>query len=147
MKNPGHQLKTAWYNKLNGNITISAAQVKVFREDADAAPGNYYVVLRMESSTNESPADAHMTRPIMITHIVTRFSGQTGIKDDILESIDDQIKVLVIPTANNDGLTDPTGFQILNVSPQSESYLTEDDGQYKYYQKIIRWEHQVVQTS
>ena len=147
MKNPGHQLKTAWHTKLSGNITISGNQVKVFREDADAAPGNYYVVLRMESSTNESTADAHLTRPVMITHIVTRFSGATGIKDDICESIDDQIKVLVIPTANNDGLTDPTGFQILNVSPQSESYLTEDDGQYKYYQKIIRWEHQIVQTS
>lgn len=147
MKNPGHQLKTAWYNKLSGNLTINSAQVKVFREDADAAPGNYYVVLRMESSTNESTADAHLTRPILITHIVTKFSGATGIKDDIVESIDDQIKVLVIPTANIDGLSDPSGFQILNVSPQSESYLTEDDGQYKYYQKIIRWEHQIVQTS
>jgi len=146
MKNPGHQLKTAWVTKLSGNITISGNQVKIFREDADASPGSYYVVLRMESSTDESTADAHFTRPVLITHIVTKFSGQTGIKDDILESIDDQIKVLVIPTANNDGLTDPSGFQILNVSPQSESYLTEDDGQYKYYQKIVRWEHQIIQT-
>ena len=77
---------------------------------------------------------------------MTKFSGQTGIKDDILESIDEQIKELVIPVQNNDGLTDPSGFQILNVSPQSESYLPEDDGQYKYFQKIVRWEHLITQT-
>ena len=146
MKNPIGRLKTAWFNKLSGNITISSNQVKVFREDADGSPGNFYIVIRAESSTNESVADAHFTRPIIITHIVTRFSGQTGIKDDILESIDEQIKELVITSANNDGLTDPSGFQFLCVSPQSESYLTEDDGQYKYYQKIVRWEHLVTQT-
>jgi hypothetical protein len=146
MKNPIGRLKTAWFTKLDGGITISGSPVKVFREDADANPGLYYVVIRAESSTNESTADAHFTRPIIITHIVTRFSGQTGIKDDILESIDEQIKELVITSANNDGLTDPSGFQFLCVSPQSESYLTEDDGQYKYYQKIVRWEHLITQT-
>jgi hypothetical protein len=146
MKNPIGRLKTAWYNKLSGNITISGSQVKVFREDADSSPGLYYVVIRAESSTDESTADAHFTRPIIITHIVTRFSGQTGIKDDIVESIDEQIKELAIPTQNNDGLTDPTGFQFLCISPQSESYLTEDDGQYKYFQKIVRYEHLITQT-
>jgi hypothetical protein len=146
MKNPIGRLKTAWYNKLSGNITISGSQVKVFREDADSSPGLYYVIIRAESSTDESTADAHFTRPIIITHIVTRFSGQTGIKDDIVESIDEQIKELAIPTQNNDGLTDPTGFQFLCISPQSESYLAEDDGQYKYFQKIVRYEHLITQT-
>ena len=146
MKNPIGRLKTAWFDKLDGAITISGNPVKIFREDADGNAGNYYVIIRAESSTDESTADAHFTRPIIITHIVTKFSGQTGIKDDILESIDEQIKELVIPVQNNDGLTDPSGFQILNVSPQSESYLPEDDGQYKYFQKIVRWEHLITQT-
>jgi len=146
MKNPIGRLKTAWFTKLDGQITISGNQVKVFREDADGNPGTFYVVIRAESSTNESTADAHFTRPIIITHITARFSGQTGIKDDIVESIDEQIKELVITSANNDGLTDASGFQFLCVSPQSESYLTEDDGQYKYYQKIVRWEHLITQT-
>ena len=146
MKNPIGRLKTAWFTKLDGNITISGNQVKVFREDADGNPGTFYVVIRAESSTNESTADAHFTRPIIITHITARFSGQTGIKDDIVESIDEQIKELVITSANNDGLTDASGFQFLCISPQSESYLTEDDGQYKYYQKIVRWEHLITQT-
>jgi hypothetical protein len=146
MKNPLGRLKTAWHTKLSGNLTISGNQVKVFREDADSAPGNFYVVIRAESATDESTADAHFTRPIIITDIITKFSGQTGIKDDIVESIDEQIKELVITSANNDALTDPSGFQFLCVSPQSESYLTEDDGQYKYYRKIVRWEHLSVQT-
>lgn len=145
MKNPVGRLKTAWYNKLNGNLTYNSVSVPVYREDADTIPSSHYVLIRAGGARNQRTADSFMKEVFLFIQIVTKFSAATGINDAVVDDIDEQIKELINPTVLDDALTDGSVFQILNVNPEDEVYETIADDTTKYHIKTTRWEHLAVE--
>lgn len=148
MKNPVGRLKTAWYNKLNGSLAYNSIAVPVFREDANKIPSSHYVLIRAGGSRNERTADSFMKRVSLFIQVVTKFSGAEGINDGAVDEIDEQIQGLINPTTLDDGLTDGTVFQIINVNPEDETYETfiDSDQSIKYHIKTTRWEHLAVES-
>jgi hypothetical protein len=148
MKNPVGELKTAWYSKLNGNITYSATSVPIFREDANKLPSSHYILIRAAGSTKE-PSDCYMRRVSLFIQIVSKFHGTEGINDNVVEEIDESINQLIIPTSLTDALSDGADFQITIVSPEDDTYETfiDTDNSIKYHIKTIRWEHLCVQKN
>lgn len=147
MKNPVGRLKTAWYNRLNGNLTYNSVQVPVFREDADTIPPSHYVLIRSGGARNQRTDDSFMKEVFLFIQIVTKFSASTGINDTIVDDIDEQIQELITPTTLDDTLSDGTFFQVINVNPEDEVYETIADETTKYHIKTTRWEHLAVQKN
>jgi hypothetical protein len=147
MKNPVGRLKTAWYNRLNGNVSYNSASIPVFREDANMIPDSHYILIRAAGSRNERTSDAFIKKVSLFIQVVTKFSGAEGINDSVVDEIDEQIQNLINPTVLDDGLTDGDYFQILNVNPEDETYETfiDTDQSIKYHIKTTRWEHQAVE--
>ncbi len=149
MKNPTFRLKTAWFNKLSGAITYNSQSVPVSREDGGKLPSSHYILIRSGGSRNERTGDAFMRRVTILIQVVTRFSSAENIRDEIVETIDEQITELINPTVLDDGLTDGTDFQITDVHPEEDFYETfeDTDKSFKYHIKTTRWEHLAVQKN
>lgn len=152
MKNPVGRIKTAWFNKLNGALTYSAVTIPVFREDADRLQAvltgltfAVYVLIRAGGSRPERTGETFMKRVWVYVQIVTRFEKSTGLDDKVVDEVDEQIQQLAWPTVVDDGLTNPIGFHVQNVSPEDEIYETVVDETFKYHIKTTRWEHLVIE--
>jgi len=141
MINVGAKLLQAWYLCIAGNVPVPT-----YTEDA--APDNEnsgnYVLLRMESETNQSNNQAFVTSPVIITEVVTRFSVR--IDYEPANQIDSLIGQAVNPTPAQHGLPAQTGIQIVEIRRENSTTLTEDDGTYKYYRIITRNLHRIVQN-
>lgn len=146
MKNPVHKLKNAWFDKLNGNLTYDSIQVPVYREDAGKLPSSHYVLIRAAGSRNERTADSFMRWVSLFIQIITKFHGTENVDDSIVESIEEQITELILPTTLDDSLVD-TDFQITLVSNESDNYenFIDTDQSIKYFIKTTTWEHLAVQ--
>jgi hypothetical protein len=138
MINVSTKILDAWYSMLNGQLSIDGTSVPVYRTDAPQDAPAFYVVLRVESSTDRSTNSSFVTYPVLISEVVTRFSSGELIRDDIAASIDSQIATLIKPTPSTIGLTAQSGIQIVSVSRNDETYLPEDDGINRYFRLITR---------
>jgi hypothetical protein len=145
MRNPVAYLKAAWYAKLYGALSYDSVTIPVYREDADSIPSSHYVLIRAGGVSNERTADSYMKKVSLFIQVVTKFSSATGINDEIVDNIDGQIQALISPTTLDDGLTDGSLFQVINVSCETENYETFVDEDTKYFIKTSTWEHLCIE--
>lgn len=141
MKNVMKPLVDAWFDLLDGQLSYNLQDIKVYKEDASNSDKYHYVLLRSESETDESNKSSFVTKPIVIVDIVT--IHPISVQRSIVDEIDEQIRQLLFPTRQCALLT--TGLQILNVKPLSSSYLNDSDGTKKYYRKVTRFFHRIIQ--
>lgn len=144
MKNVMQQLVDSWYDLLDVNLSYDSREVKVYKEDADSEDDFHFVEIRAESETDSSNKQSFVTNPVVIIDIITVHA--VNVKRSVVDEIDDQIRELLFPTRQC-ALPALTGLQILNVKPQSATYLNEDDGTKKYYRKITRFIHTIYQQN
>lgn len=132
------RLVTAWSDLLDGVISVP-----VYKEDVPESEEGNYVLLRAESEANVSNKHVFGTQAVVITDIVTVFN--LNVKRNIAEDIDGEIKALIRSTPGSNGLT-VSGIQVVNVIPETSRFLTEEDGSKKYYRKIVRYNHLIIET-
>lgn len=128
----------AWYEMLNGNISVP-----VYRGDAPASQEGNYVLLRVESESDNSNNSKFVTNPIIITDVVTKFP--VAVKDGVAADIDTEIAMLLFPSVGQLGLPAQSGIQFTEVTRTDATYLYEDDGTFKYHRLVTRNRHRVVQ--
>lgn len=134
MKDCSNNLRTAYLNKLNGNITISGKNVIVYGDDSfKTAPQNYVIIGEIvESSQNTNQS---FTSSVDVT--IDIFSQQYMKRDNaIVDNIANQILTLLMPTT---GITDigDADFQIHAMSRASSRYLAIDTGNNYIARKIL----------
>lgn len=132
-KNCIQDLTTAWYNLLNGNVGV-----EVYKESVNTEETGNYVLIRAEGETTTKNHSAFLTNATINIEIVTVF--ETSIDRSVVDVIDNTITELIFPTPNSFGITDTTNHQITDIQ-KSSNYLSEDDGNRKYYSKITRYDH------
>lgn len=137
MINTAGSLLTAWYDLLKTSVGVS-----VYKENAPADEQENYVVLRVEGGVATNNKRSFADEVIVIVDIVTFF--QNDVDRSVAEGIDNLICGLVLPTHQN-GLTNPTNIQIVNVKRDGFEYLQET-AERKIFRKISRWYHLVYQT-
>ena len=132
------KIMTAWYELLAGNISVP-----VYRVDAPPEETGHYVLLRVESETDNSNNSSFVTNPVIITEVVTKFSVR--INDAIAGEIDNEIAVLLQTTSAIHNLPVQDDIEITDVRRANATYLSEDDGTFRYHRLITRNIHRVLQ--
>lgn len=138
MNNVSKQIRKAYYDALNGNISVN-----VYKEDVPESESMHHVVIRVESETDSSHSSGFVTNPIVITEVVGVFSN--SIDPDVIDDIDGQIRAIVLPDIGG-GPFVVSGIQIQVIKPESSTMLQEDDGVKRYFRKITRWRNRVSHT-
>lgn len=138
MRNVMHEILTAWFRLLDGNISVP-----VYRLDAPPEEQGDYVVLRPESETDQTNNHKFVTSPVIISEVVTRHAVR--INDAKAYEIDNEIAQLLQPTPATHSLS-IEGLCITDVRRQNANYLPEDDGTHRYFRLITRNLHRVQQN-
>ncbi len=134
------KLLDSWQELIDGVISVSVYKEGSVPEDEE---GNY-VELRAESESENDTKQSFRNDSIIITDIVTRFN--VSIDRSVAEGIDGEIKALIKSSPGVHNLSAQSGMQILSVVPETTSYLEEYDTTKKYYRKIVRYTHRIIQT-
>lgn len=133
-KNALYQIKTEWYQTLNGELSVN-----VYKDAVPVTEVGNFVLLRAEGSTDrELNNSAFFRSAILVVDIFTQFPTIANSKTayNIAQEIDD----LIMLSPNSFGITLPD-FQITQLTVQSETELYEDDGAEKIFRVIKRYEH------
>jgi hypothetical protein len=143
MINVSTRILTAWFQLLNGNISVP-----VYRYEAPPTEEGNYVLIRVESDANTPNKHRFFSNPVVITDVVTRFAGGGRINDELAQEIDEEIGVLLFGEPNPTvihNLPAQEDIQIISVERQSATYLPEDDGTDRYLRILTRNVHRVEQ--
>jgi hypothetical protein len=130
MINPGAKILKAWFDLLDGSLSVP-----VYRTDAPYTETGNYVLLRLESSTELSNKHHFITRPVIITEVVTKFDSM--IDDSIAIEIDSEISSLLKTTVGRHNLPDQDGIEINGVSRVNQTILPEDNGSSPKINRLI----------
>lgn len=122
----------------------SVISVPVYKEGSVPEDAVNYVELRAESEAEDDTKNSFRSDVVVVTDIVTRFN--VAIDRSVAEGIDGEIKALIKSSPGSHGLQAQSGMQILNVIPETTSYLEEYDSGFKYYRKIVRYTHRIIQN-
>lgn len=132
------KIMNSWYELLNGNISVP-----VYRVDAPPTEDGNYVLLRAESNTDDNNNQSFISKPVIITEVVAKFSVR--IDDQVASDIDGEIAALLntIPSTHN--LPAQDDIEIVDVRRLNDTDIYEDDGTFRYHRLITRNLHRVVQ--
>lgn len=133
-------LMDSWQELIDGVISVPVYKEGSVPEDEEGS----YVELRAESEFENDTKHSFENDTIIVCDIVTMFNH--AIDRSVVEGIDSEIKALIKSTPGIHNLQQQSGMQILNVIPQTTNYLEEYDGTKKYYRKIVRYTHRIIQT-
>lgn len=136
-----NKVMKAWYEM----GTAGSLSVPLYRGDVPAAEEGNYVLLRVESETDNTNNSKFVTNPVIITDVVTKF--RVAVKDGVAADIDSELATLLFPSPGQLGLPVQSGIQITEVVRSNATYLYEDDGAFRYHRLITRNRHRVVQTA
>lgn len=139
MRNVTKKLVNSYWELLNGSLSVP-----VYIESVPESETGNYVLLRVEGETNvDENAKTWIKEIVVILDIVTVFDNM--IDTSVVDDIDAEIGVLLAATPySGHNLAAQTGMQINRVTDESSEYLQEDDGTYKYYRKITRYNNLIT---
>ena len=141
MINTMNPLLNSWFSLIGGALGTTSVFIS---ESVPESYTGHYVELRCEGETEDDTKHSFRSDNVVITDIVTQFN--MAIDKTFAESIDGIIKNLVRPTPGSIGLPAQSGIQILSVIPETTTYLEEYSSGKKYYRKIVRYKHRIIQT-
>lgn len=139
MINVGNKILKAWYEMLNNNISVP-----VYRTDAPAEENGNYVVIRIESDGSQNTNNQRfISNPVVITDVVTKF--KTEIDDGLAIDIDNEISLLLHSNPATHNLPSQDGIGVTRVRRENATYISEDDGTFRYMRIVTRNTHRVEQ--
>lgn len=137
------ELMDEYYATLNNSVTYDGELVDVFKEDAPEGQTTHFIELRGEGGSDNSNKTKFADDCVVIVDIVTIF--QNNVDRSVVEAIDASVKAL-ITSSPFEGNLSVTGKQVLNVTRETFTYITEQDDTNKYYRKVSRYVNRVLTT-
>jgi hypothetical protein len=139
MINVGNKILKAWYEMLNGQLSVP-----VYRTDAPAEEEGNYVIIRIESDGSQNTNNQRfISNPVVITDVVTKFKAE--IDDGLAADIDNEISLLLHSNPATHNLPSQDGIGITRVRRENATYIPEDDGTFRYMRIVTRNVHRVEQ--
>lgn len=139
-----HHIRKAYFDLLDGNLTLDGNNVPVYDELAEDESGEAYVVLSTQTDAGDANKHAFISDHSITIDVVTRFV--TSARKYPSEQIAEQILNLVLPTPQTTGLVSPAGLQIAAVRLlDTQSLGPEQFDTWKVVRKIIRIGHKCFQ--
>lgn len=135
------KLLDSWQELLDGVISVPFYKIGAVPEEEE---GNY-VEAYVEGGNGDDTKHSFASDVVVITNIVTRFN--LAVDTSVANGIDNEIKSLIRPDHGVHGLVEQSGMQILNVKFSNGHGLQEYDSGKKYYRKVVRYKHRIVQTT
>lgn len=136
-------IRTAYYTALNGNVTFNSNSVPVF--DAYAIPDGVtypYILLSSQTSVQGNLKRCKRYSASILIDIVTGSSDPIGRSD--AEDIAEQIEDIVNPDSFADLNLNVNGYDIGNTSRAGDSDLSDKNGIYYIFRKLITYDHIVT---
>jgi hypothetical protein len=129
-----NNIRSAYLNILNGNITYGAKNVPVYGDDSFVTPPQNYVIISDILETADNNNQNFTTNSVVTIDI---FSEQYLKRDNaIVDNISSQILNLLMPTTALQDIGD-ANFQIFPIDRSSSRYLTLNEGNNYVVRKII----------
>jgi hypothetical protein len=135
MNNVSKSIRQAYYDALNGNVSVS-----VYKENVLKTEKGNHILIRLESETDNSHKSGFVTSPVVIIECVSVFHD--SIDPDIADDIDNEVRNILLPSVGSMVLL-VDGLRISNIKPESSTFVSEDDGSKLYYTKITRWQQRI----
>jgi hypothetical protein len=129
-----NNLRTAYLNILNGNITYNGKDVPVYGNDSfETTPQNYVIITDIVETADNN--NQNFTTNSVVS--IDIFSEQYLKRDNsIVDNISNQILNILMPTTKLQDIGD-TYFQIFPIERSSSTYLTLNEGNNYIVRKII----------
>ena len=134
------KLLDSWQELIDGTISVPAYKGGSVPEDWSGNYVEYYVETGAVNDTKHNFGN----EVVVVTNIVTRFN--LAIDHSKVHGIDNEIKTKVKSTPGVHNLIPQAGMQILDVKFSTGDTLEEYEAGKKYYRKIVRYTHKIVQT-
>jgi hypothetical protein len=129
-----NNIRSAYLNVLNGNITYDGKNVPVYGDDSFVTPPQNYVIISDILETADNNNQNFTTNSVVTIDI---FSEQYLKRDNaIVDNISSQILNLLMPTTALQDIGD-ANFQIFPIDRSSSRYLTLNEGNNYVVRKII----------
>jgi hypothetical protein len=129
-----NNIRSAYLNILNGNITYGGKNVPVYGDDSFVTPPQNYVIISDILETADNNNQNFTTNSVVTIDI---FSEQYLKRDNaIVDNISSQILNLLMPTTALQDIGD-ANFQIFPIDRSSSRYLTLNEGNNYVVRKII----------
>lgn len=120
MKNALTELKKAYYNALNGNLSISGINIPVFDTILPQVTPDKYVLLYAISSNQKESKQRDFKDYTIQTTVICKFDAFI-LDNRIADSIDQQISEIL----NNGTYPTLTGFNIVVIKEESNQTTTD----------------------
>lgn len=136
-------IRTAYFTALNGNVTFNSNVVPVF--DAFAIPDGVtypYILLSSQTSVQGNLKRCKRYNASILIDIVTGSADPIGRSDS--EDIAEQVENIVNPDSFDDLNVSPYGYAIGNTSRAGDSDLSDKNGIYYIFRKLITYDHIVT---
>lgn len=134
------KLLDSWQELLDGFISVPFYKRGAVPEDEK----RNYVEAYVESGTGDDTKQSFRNVVDVITNIVTKFN--VAIDTSVVNGIDNEIKTLVKSAPGIHALMAQSGMQIRDVFFSDGSFLEEYEAGTKYYRKIVRYTHRIIQN-
>lgn len=142
MKSTAKPLQTEYYTLLNGQITFNGNTVPVY--DSVPSDATYpHIQIGERTNVDRSNKTNFGDEPTQSLWIVDRFEAQAGSRNSQY-TIADEIHKIVRTRPNAFSLS---GFKVITTTIDQELSSKEDTDTYTYWRYLIRYRHQIEQTS
>ena len=137
MKNPSNALRSAYFQALNGNVTVNGSAIKVYNKVLDDNTGNFYIWITAETG-KKVPDKTHKLREhTLLIDIVTKFGPYEG-SNETANDIQEQVSELI---DNGTELSLGAEYQsILTVEEDSHDIDLQTPSE-TIIRKLIRYRH------
>jgi len=133
-------VRTAYFTALDGNITFNSNVVPVF--DAYAIPDGVpypYILLSSQTSNQGNLKRCKRYDASILIDIITGSTDPIGRGD--AEDIAEQIEDIINPDSFADLNLNANGYDIGNTSRAGDTDLSDKNGIYYIYRKLITYDH------
>jgi hypothetical protein len=151
MREVGSVLRSAYFAKLNGSVTLDGVTIPVFDsfvpDKTDTSKSFAYILLSTlsEVPTNQTNKDNFSSEVAFTVDVRTGSTQPTGFKK--AELIADIVKTLICPHDPADYLDLSPDFQNVTTIQQMGNTITEKTDTLFVYRKIIRFKHTILQLT
>lgn len=132
MKDPGYEIRKAYFTLLDGSLTLNGENVPVYDRVPPKAK-EPYVVIADQTETDDSSKGCFSSETTVLFDIVTRYKSGGGKRD--ADMISNQLRELVIVRY---GFPLLDGFKIYGVRLESSNYLESMEPSDYTVRKLIR---------
>lgn len=136
-KDPEIILRKSIYAALNGNVTYNGTVIPVYDEFASDVAPNIFIVLGNQYADDRRNYTKFVTGSVIVIDICHH--QNRAMTKDVVDTIGNTIKSILLPNLATFGLTLDAGWSINNLYRETSSYVSEQNNTKWLIRKIERY--------